>query len=128
MHTFRRNLATLLMAGGVAGAAGHAQAQNPLTITAPVSGRTVDGTLAFSGTASVNSITRRGTIRGQTSAGVECSGTMSANFTFSHGQGNLVCGQLSIDFVFTLTARQPPTGTGTGTLSDGRKAVLRIGS
>jgi hypothetical protein len=128
MHrSFRRILATTLIACGVAGAAGRVQAQNPLTITAPVSGQTVDGTLSFSGTASVNSITRRGTIRGQTNTGVECRGTTTANLTFSHGQGTIVCGQLSSQFAFSLTSRQPPTGTGTGTLSDGRKVMLRIG-
>jgi hypothetical protein len=128
MHgTFRRILATILIAGGVADAAGYAQAQNPLIITAPVSGQTVDGTLSFSGTASVNSLTRRGTIRGQTNSGVECRGTTTANLTFSRGEGRMVCGQLSTRFVFSLTSRQPPAGTGTGTLSDGRKVVLRIG-
>jgi hypothetical protein len=126
-HTFRRVLATMLIACGVADAAGYAQAQNPLTITAPVSGQTVDGRLSLSGTASINSITRRGTIRGQTNTGVECQGTTTANLTFSHGEGAMVCGQLSTRFVFSLTSRQPPTGTGTGTLSDGRKVVLRIG-
>ncbi|TIN36911.1 MAG: hypothetical protein E5Y32_27730 [Mesorhizobium sp.] len=128
MHrTFRGTLATMLIACGVADAAGYAQAQNLLTITAPVSGQTVDGTLSFSGTAFVNSITRRGTIRGQTNTGFECRGTTTANLTFSRGEGTMVCGQLSTRFVFSLTSRQPPVGTGTGTLSDGRKVVLRIG-
>jgi hypothetical protein len=128
MHrTFRRILAAMLIACGVADATGYAQAQNPLTITAPVSGQTVDGTLSFSGTASVNSITRRGTIRGQTNTGVECRGTTTANLTFSHGKGTMVCGHLSARFAFSLTSRLPPTGTGTGTLSDGRKVVVRIG-
>ena len=123
---FRRVPAAALIAC-VAGASGHAQAQNLLTITAPVSGRTVDGTLSFSGTASLNSITRRGTIRGQTNTGIECRGTASVNFTFSHGEGAMACGEISTRFEFSLTGRQPPTGTGTGSLSDGRKVVLRIG-
>ncbi|CAH2405849.1 conserved hypothetical protein [Mesorhizobium escarrei] len=124
MHrTFWRILATMLIAGGV----GYAQAQNPLIITAPVSGQTIDGTLSFSGTAAVNSITRRGTIRGQTNTGVECRGTTTINLTFSRGEGTMACGQLSTRFVFSLTSRQPPAGTGTGILSDGRKVVLRIG-
>ncbi|SJM28008.1 hypothetical protein BQ8482_100204 [Mesorhizobium delmotii] len=128
MHrTFRRILATMLIAWGVGYAAGYAQAQNPLIITAPVSGQTIDGTLSFSGTAAVNSITRRGTIRGQTNTGVECRGTTTINLTFSRGEGTMVCGQLSTRFVFSLTSRQPPAGTGTGILSDGRKVVLRIG-
>ncbi|MER8823048.1 hypothetical protein NKH70_25170 [Mesorhizobium sp. M0991] len=117
----------MLIAYGVVDAVGYAQAQNPLTIIAPVSGQTVDGTLSFSGTASVNSITRRGTISGQTNAGVECRGTATVNITFSHGEGTIVCGQLSSRFVFSLTSRRPPAGTGTGTLSDGRKVMLRIG-
>lgn len=128
MHrTFGGILATMLIACGVADAAGYTQVQNLLTITAPVSGQTVDGTLSFSGTAFVNSLTRRGTIRGQTNTGVECRGTTTANLTFSYGEGTMVCGQLSTRFVFSLTSRQPPVGTGTGTLSDGRKVVLRIG-
>jgi hypothetical protein len=124
-RTFRYGLATTFVAVG--SAVGHAQAQNPLTITAPVSGQTVDRALSFSGTASVNTLTRRGTIRGKTNTGVECRGTTTANFTFSRGEGTLVCGQISVRFMFSLTRRQPPTGTGTGTLSDGRKVVLRIG-
>lgn len=120
-------VSSLLIAYCVVDSVGYAQAKNPLTITAPVFGQTVDGTLSFSGTASVNSITRRGTIRGQTNIGVECRGTTTVNLTFSHGEGSIVCGQLSSRFVFSLTSRQPPAGTGTGTLSDGRKVVLRIG-
>jgi hypothetical protein len=124
-RTFRLALATALVAVG--SATGHAQPQNPLAITAPVSGQTVDGTLSFSGTASVNTFTRRGTIRGKTDTEVECRGTTTANLTFSRGEGTLVCGQISARFVFLLTRRQPPTGTGTGTLSDGRKVLLKIG-
>ena len=123
----RQVLSTILMAYGVVGAIGDAQAQNPLIISEPVSGRTVDGTLSFSGTVSVNSITRHGTIRGQTNTGVGCQGTTSVNLTFSHGVGTIACGQLTARFVFSLTSRQPTTGTGTGTLSDGRKVALRVG-
>ena len=43
-------LSTILMAYGVVGAVGDAQAQNPLIISAPVSGRTVDRTISFPGT------------------------------------------------------------------------------
>ena len=124
---FRRSLMAILIALGAAGAADRVQAQNLLTITAPVSGRTVDGRLSFTGIASLNTLTRRGTVRGRTNAGVECMGTVAANLTFSNGEGTIVCGQLSSRFVFRLTSRQPPTGTGTGTLSDGRKVVVTIG-
>jgi hypothetical protein len=125
-RTFRRILAIAPIACA-ADVASHTQAQNLLTITAPVSGHTVDGKLSFSGTASINSITRRGTIRGQTNTGVECRGTTSLNFTFSNGEGTMACGKISTRFAYALTSRQPPAGTGTGTLSDGRKVVLRIG-
>jgi spore coat protein U-like protein len=127
LRSCRQILGTVLIAYAVVDACRSAHAQNPLTITAPVSGQTVDGTLSFSGTASVNSITRRGTIRGQTNTGIECRGTTNVNLTLSRGEGTIVCGQLTSWFVFSLTRRQPPTGTGTGTLSDGRKVVLRIG-
>jgi hypothetical protein len=123
----RRSLTAVLIACGAAVAADQVQAQGLLTITAPVSGRTVDGRLSFTGTAALNTITRRGTVHGKTNAGVECRGTVTANLTFSHGAGAIVCGQLSSRFVFRLTSRQPPTGTGTGTLSDGRKVVVKIG-
>lgn len=123
----RRILATMFIAYGAVEAVGYAQAQNLLTIIAPVSGQTADGTLSFSGKAFVNSITRRGTISGQTNTGVECRGTAIVNLTFSHGEGTIVCGQLSSRFVFSLTSRQPVAGTGAGTLSDGRKVMLRIG-
>lgn len=126
-RTFRRTVATTLIVCCAADAAGYAQAQNLLTITAPVSGQTVDGTLSFSGMASVNSFTRRGTIRGKTNTGIECQGTATVNLTFAYGEGRLVCGQLSARFAFSLTRRQPPTGTGAGTLSDGRKVAVRIG-
>jgi hypothetical protein len=122
----RRILATVSIAC-VAAAPGGVEAQNLVTITAPVSGHTVDGKLSFSGTASINSITRRGTIRGRTNTGVECRGTTSLNFTFSNGEGTMACGKISTRFAYSLTSRQPPAGTGTGTLSDGRKVVLRIG-
>jgi hypothetical protein len=125
-RTFRQCLATMLVVCAL-GNAGDVKAQNLLTITAPISGHTVDGTLAFSGTASVNSFTRRGTIRGKTNTGVECQGTTSLDFTFSNGEGSMACRHISIRFAFSLTSREPPVGTGTGTLSDGRKAVLRIG-
>lgn len=122
-----RSLSIMLIAFGFAGAAGPAQAQNPLDITTPVSGQTTDGKLSFSGTASVNSITRRGTIRGQTNTGIECRGTTTINLTLSHGAGTIACGQFTARFAFLLTKIRPPTGSGTGTLSDGRKVVVRIG-
>lgn len=124
--TFRRILAIALIACA-ADVAGDAQAQNMLTITAPVSGHTLDGRLSFSGTASINSITRRGTIRGRTNTGVECRGTTRLNFTFSSGEGTMACGKITTRFAYALTSRRPPAGTGTGILSDGRKVALRIG-
>ena len=111
----------------VAAWTGVTQGQNLLSITAPVSGHTVDGKLSFSGTAAVNTFTRQGTIQGRTNTGVACRGTTTANLTFSNGEGTIVCGQLSGRFAFSLTSRQPPKGTGTGVLSDGRKVVVRIG-
>ena len=111
----------VVMSTCLAGVSVHARAQNPLTVTAPVSGRTIDGQLSFSGTASVNTLTRRGTIRGRTNTGSACEGTTTANLTFSMGEGSIVCGRIS------RSRRQPPTGTGTGTLSDGRKVMVRIG-
>ena len=126
-QTFRQGVGAIAIASFISGAAGDARAQNLLTITAPVSGRTVDGKLSFAGAASVNTITRGGTVRGRTNTGVECRGTISVNLTFSHGEGSMACGRISTRFAFTLTSRQPPAGTGTGTLSDGRKVVLRIG-
>jgi hypothetical protein len=124
---FRRSLIVVVMSTCLAGVSVHARAQNPLTVTAPVSGRTIDGQLSFSGTASVNTLTRRGTIRGRTNTGSACEGTTTANLTFSMGEGSIVCGRISARFAFSLSRRQPPTGTGTGTLSDGRKVLVRIG-
>jgi hypothetical protein len=108
-------------------AASQAQAQSLLSVTASVAGRTVDGTLSFSGSASINTITHQGTIKGRASNGSRCQGTVEANFAFSHGEGVLRCGPISCRFTFSLASRAPPAGSGTGTLSDGRKVTLTIG-
>jgi hypothetical protein len=108
-------------------AAIQAQAQSPLSVTVPVAGQTVDGTLSFSGSASINTISRQGTIQGRGSDGTRCQGTVSANFAFSHGEGVLQCGRISCRFTFSLASWVPPAGSGTGILSDGRKVTLTIG-
>jgi len=102
-------------------------AANPLDITARVRAETADRSLAFAGSASVNTLTHNGTVTGRTSAGAACTGEISVSLGFSRGTGTLACGALSARYSFTLSQRAPPVGRGRGVLSDGRQVRITIG-
>lgn len=104
-----------------------AHAQSPIHVTAPVHGRSDDGRLTFTGSVTLNAITRRGVVTGRLGDGTGCTGSASISFFFTTGDGTLSCGRLSASFTYRLTSQFPPRGDGTATISDGRRATLRIG-
>jgi len=68
-----------------------------------------------------------GTLRGRTSTGVKCRGTVTINLLFSGGTGQMSCtdGRKG-GFTYTLTSSLPPRGTGTGKMSNGQVVKFRI--
>ncbi len=120
-------LARLLLGIALTTGASTAQAQSPIHVTAPVSGRSDDRTLTFQGSVTLNTITRSGVVIGRLGDGTDCTGRSSINFFFTSGEGTLTCGSLSASFTYRLLSQFPPRGEGTATISDGRRATLKIG-
>lgn len=120
---------SLLSAGLLFAVSAHinsASAQNS-GIWAKISARIVGGTVRFNGYANFNIASRRGKVNGKLNTGSACSGVAKINILFSRGNGTLRCDNgLAGKYKFTLSSRFPIRGKGSGTLKDGRKAVLII--
>lgn len=104
-----------------------ALAQSITTVNAKFDAWSPGDSEKMAGRIKVNVLTFSGTVRGRTTRGVKCKGTVTVNLLFSGGTGKMSCtdGRKG-NFTYTLTSSIPPRGTGQGKLSNGKTIKFRI--
>lgn len=104
-----------------------ATAQSLTTVDARFDAWSPGTTEKMTGKIRMNVLTFSGTVRGETTTGVTCTGSVTINLLFSGGTGKMSCKDgRSATFSYALTSSLPPRGTGQGKVSDGKTIKFRI--